>query len=53
MVGLGDTVAAGDPLCILHAADEDSAEIAAQAVRTAITIGEGKASGPLIIERVE
>ncbi|MDX8351139.1 thymidine phosphorylase [Cognatiyoonia sp. IB215182] len=53
MVGLGDQVTRGDPLCILHAADEDSAEAAAQAVRAAITIGESGARGPLIIERVE
>ncbi|MDX8348195.1 thymidine phosphorylase [Cognatiyoonia sp. IB215446] len=52
MVGLGDQVARGDPLCILHAADEESAEAAAQAVRAAITIGARGARGPLIIERI-
>jgi thymidine phosphorylase len=29
----------GDPLCTLHARDEDSAEAAAQAVLAAVTIG--------------
>ena len=52
MVGLGDTVAAGDPLCVVHAADEDSAMAAAEAVRRAITIGEGATHGPLILEEV-
>lgn len=52
MVGLGDKVERGDPLCILHAATEESAEAAAQAVRAAITIGEAGTRCPLIIERV-
>lgn len=52
MVGLGDQVQRGDPLCVLHAADEDSAVAAAQAVQAAITIGAPVQPGPLIIEEV-
>lgn len=52
MVGLGDQINAGDPLCVLHAADEDTAIAAAEAVRKAITIGEQVAPGPLILKEV-
>ncbi len=52
MVGLGDYVTAGAPLCTVHAADEDTAEEAARTVQAAITIGEGNTRGPLIIEKV-
>ncbi|MEO0931655.1 MAG: thymidine phosphorylase, partial [Pseudomonadota bacterium] len=53
MVGLGDRIEPGDPLCMLHAADEDSAEAVAQAVRAAVTIAESVTPGPLIVERVD
>lgn len=52
MVGLGDKVERGDPLCVLHAADEDAAMEAAIAVQKAITIGEQPTTGPLILEGV-
>lgn len=52
MVGLGDQVSRGDPLCVLHAADEDAAVEAAKAVQRAITIGEEVTLGPLILEGV-
>jgi thymidine phosphorylase len=52
MVGLGTYVNRGDPLCVLHAADEDSAVEAALAVQAAITIGEVRPRGPLIIEGI-
>ncbi len=52
MVGLGDQVSRGDPLCVLHAADEDAAVEAAMAVQRAITIGEDVTPGPLILERI-
>ncbi len=52
MVGLGDQINAGDPLCVLHATDEDTAIAAAEAVRKAITIGEQVAPGPLILKEV-
>lgn len=52
MVGLGDQVSRGDPLCVLHAADEDAAVAAAMAVQRAITIGEEVTLGPLILEGV-
>ncbi len=52
MVGLGDQIAQGAPLCTVHAATEDAAEEAALAVQAAITIGDGPTPGPLIIERI-
>ncbi len=52
MVGLGDAVSRGDPLCVLHAADEDAAVAAAMAVQSAITIGAAPVPQPLIIERI-
>ena len=52
MVGLGDKVDTGTPLCTLHAANEDAAQEAARIVQSAITIGEGNTRGPLIIEKV-
>jgi thymidine phosphorylase len=52
MVGLGAYVNRGDPLCVLHAADEDSAVAAATAVQAAITIGDDRPRGPLIIEGI-
>ncbi|WP_439154238.1 thymidine phosphorylase [Yoonia sp.] len=52
VVGLGDYVERGQPLCTVHAASEDAAEAAAQAVRAAITIGDATETGPLIIERI-
>ncbi|MBE0414225.1 thymidine phosphorylase [Yoonia sp.] len=52
VVGLGDYLERGQPLCTVHAASEDAAEAAAQAVRAAITIGVAPKAGPLIIERI-
>jgi thymidine phosphorylase len=52
MIGLGDAITRGEPLCTLHAATEDAAEQAALAVQAAITIGDATARGPLIIEKV-
>ena len=52
VVGLGTQVQRGDPLCVLHAADEDSAMEAAVAVQNAISIGEAGAHGPLILEGI-
>ncbi|MEM8536607.1 MAG: thymidine phosphorylase [Pseudomonadota bacterium] len=49
---LGTHVQRGDPLCVLHAADEDSAIAAAEAVRAAFTIGDAPETTPLIIEGV-
>ncbi|MBT8412675.1 MAG: thymidine phosphorylase [Octadecabacter sp.] len=54
---LGSTVAAGDPLLTIHAADEDSAEAAAQAVLAAITldatVGASAPETPLILDRID
>ena len=52
MAGLGTYVQRGDPLCVLHAADEDSAMQAAVDVQHAITIGGAVPRGPLILEGV-
>ncbi|WP_108816226.1 thymidine phosphorylase [Loktanella sp. Alg231-35] len=53
MIGLGDSVTRGDPLCVVHAADEDAAVAAAMAVQAAVTIGDGATStGPLILQEV-
>ncbi len=52
MVALGAYVNRGDPLCVLHAADEDAAIEAATAVQAAITIGEACTRGPLVIEGI-
>ncbi len=53
MVGLGDSVSRGDPLCVVHAADEDAAVAAAMAVQAAISIGDDTTPpGPLILQEV-
>ncbi|MDP5085388.1 MAG: thymidine phosphorylase [Yoonia sp.] len=52
MIGLGDKVERGAPLCVLHAATEDQAMEAAMAVQAAITIGEAPVLGSLIIEGI-
>lgn len=53
MVSVGDKIERGQPLCTVHAADDDAAEAAALAVRAAITIGDAPVAGPLIIERID
>lgn len=52
VVALGASVQPGDPLAVIHAADEARAEAAARAVRAAITIGAAPAPGDLILERM-
>jgi thymidine phosphorylase len=52
MVSVGDKVVAGQPLCTVHAATEDTAEAAAHAVLKAISIGDAPEATPLIIERI-
>lgn len=52
VVGLGVQVNRGDPLCVLHAANEDQALEAATVVQAAFTIGDAVARGPLIIEGI-
>lgn len=53
MVSVGDKIERGQPLCTVHAADDDAAQAAALAVRAAITIGDAPVAGPLIIERID
>ena len=51
--GLGAAVDAARPLCFVHAADDAAAARAAEAVRTAITIGDAApAVAPVVRERV-
>ena len=50
---LGTKVNRGDPLAIIHAADEDSAEATARAVLDAITIGDAPELPDLIRERID
>ncbi len=52
VVRLGAKVTRGDPLCVVHAADEDAAIAAALAVQAAITIGDAVTPGPLVIEGI-
>ena len=52
IVALGDEVQAGQPLAMLHAADERSARAAEKAVLAAITIGGDAPVPPAILERV-
>lgn len=52
VVGLGNRVEKGQPLCTLHAATQDSAQQAALAVQAAITIGDAPVIGPLTLERI-
>lgn len=49
---LGAKVDRGQPLAVIHAADEESAEAAARAVRAAITLGEAPPDPDLIAEVV-
>ncbi|MEN0088428.1 MAG: thymidine phosphorylase [Pseudomonadota bacterium] len=51
VVQIGDQFAKGDPLAVVHAADEAAADAAEQALKAAITVGE-PADGPLFIERI-
>ncbi len=52
VVGLGQKVERGQPLAVIHAADEDSAKAAAHAVLAAITIGEAAPQPDLVRERI-
>jgi thymidine phosphorylase len=53
VVRLGEVVDEYTPLAIIHAASPAAAEQAAQAVRAAITVGEGEVTPqPLIHERI-
>ncbi len=53
VVPLGDKVARGDALAMVHAADEASAEVAVKAVRGAVAIGaDALASQPLVLRRI-
>jgi thymidine phosphorylase len=48
---VGDTVSKGDPLATIHAADEESWQIAAQALSEAIVIGRTMDALPAVYER--
>jgi len=53
MVNVGDPISRGQRLCMVHAADDDAADAAAQRVRSAIAIGDAPVIMPLIIDRVD
>jgi len=50
VAGLGTRVTRGDPLCVLHAADEETAVAIAADVRAAFTLAESGRRGPLVLE---
>ena len=52
VVGLGARVERGQPLATVHASDEEAAERAAQAVLSAMTIGDAPKSADLILAEV-
>ena len=49
VVGIGTRVERGDPLCLLYAADEDGAMMAAERIRAAVSIGEGPVEPALLV----
>ena len=53
VVSLGRKIDVGESLAVVHAADEDAAQAAAMAVRTAITIGGAATVSELVRETVE
>jgi thymidine phosphorylase len=52
VVNLAAKVAQNQPLCTIHAASDEAAEVAAQAILGAITIGEKPDLQPLVRERI-
>ncbi|MEN8895201.1 MAG: thymidine phosphorylase [Yoonia sp.] len=52
VIRLGAKVAAGDPLCVVHAASDDDAQQAALAVQGAITIGTKPDAHPLVRKEI-
>ena len=53
VVSVGDRVTKGQPLARIHAARESQADEAEQAVRAAITLGDGPATAPaLVLEHI-
>ncbi|WP_221031334.1 thymidine phosphorylase [Opitutus sp. WL0086] len=53
LVKIGETVEKGQPLCVVHANDDDTWAAAEVMLRDAIVVGEGAAKAPpLIVERI-
>jgi thymidine phosphorylase len=53
VAGIGETVGPDRPLCVIHAAQDDDADRAAEAVRTAFTVGDRTTEeAPVIYERI-
>lgn len=52
VLGLGAKVEKGQPLCLIHAKDDASAEAAARTVLSAMTIGDRPEPLPLVHERI-
>ncbi|WP_102961052.1 thymidine phosphorylase [Mangrovicella endophytica] len=54
LVGLGTTLAKGDPLCLVHARSDDAADAAARMVRQAYQLADAIAAGsgrPAVLDR--
>ena len=49
---LGAEVGVGDPLALVHAANEDAADAAVRSITDAIRVGEAPERGPLILARL-
>jgi len=53
LIGLGEEIGAGVPLCMVHAATEDAADAAVKAVQTAYRVGTSPPDEPpLILKRI-
>lgn len=52
VVRLGQRITRGEPLARIHASREEQADLAAQAVQAAVTLGEARDPRPLVRERV-
>ena len=53
MIGLGEEIGAGVPLCMVHATSEDAADAAVKAVQTAYRVGTSAPDEPpLILKRI-
>lgn len=53
LIGLGEEIGAGVPLCMVHAATEDAADAAVQAVQNAYRVGTSMPEEPpLILKRI-
>ncbi|HKB89527.1 MAG TPA: thymidine phosphorylase [Opitutaceae bacterium] len=52
LVKVGQSVGAGEPLCVVHANDENAQADAIQGLKNAISVGEERLSSPKLIEEI-